>query len=60
MSTGFKVRLPSPPPPPVIAPEGAARCGEGHPFERVRCDRPAGHEGGHLNGNANLYWQAAS
>lgn len=61
MSTGFKVSPATlPPPPPVIAPEGAARCREGHPFEHARCDRPAGHDGGHLNRNAALYWQAAS
>jgi hypothetical protein len=61
MSTGFKVRPVPPPRSPVIAPEGAARCGERHETEHgTRCERLPGHEGGHLNRNAKLYWQAAS
>ena len=59
MNSGFKVEVP-PTIPPVLAAEGETTCREGHPFEHARCDRPAGHDGGHLNRNANLYWQAQS
>jgi hypothetical protein len=59
VSTGFKVRLPSPPPPPpVIAGENQAACGESPAEKGVYCERPEGHDGGHLSQSHGRYWQA--
>jgi len=58
--SGFKVQAP-PPPPPAVAPQGAARCGAKFPgIYGVYCERPAGHDGGHLSESQRKYWQAAS
>lgn len=58
--SGFRVQAP-PPPPPVIAPPGADRCREKcHEHAGVFCERPEGHDGGHLSESRNRYWQAAS
>jgi hypothetical protein len=61
MSTGFKVR-PSqhPAPPAVLAGESQETCGAS-PAEKgtgAYCERPAGHEGGHLSQSHGRYWQA--
>lgn len=45
---------------PVIAPPDTARCGERNPELGVYCERPKGHEGGHLSQSRDKYWQAAS
>lgn len=64
--TGFKVTAlpapaqPAPAPRPVIAPDGTPPCGETQPESGARCERPWGHDGGHLSQTRDKYWQAAS
>lgn len=44
-------------PPPVIAPPGDTPCGEVFAsLGGTRCERPAGHEGGHLSQARGHYW----
>lgn len=56
--SGFKL-LPAPPAPSPLAGEGQDTCGE--KFDHgVYCERPDGHDGGHLSESHHRYWQAAS
>ena len=44
-------------PPAVFASGDDLRCGEKNESASVRCDRPFGHQGGHLT-RPGVYWQA--
>lgn len=60
MSIGFKVKPPAlpPTPPSVLAGRGQVTCGESPAEKGVYCERPAGHEGGHLSESHSRYWPA--
>lgn len=41
----------------VLAPAGVKPCGDAHPGEKsVYCERPEGHDGGHLSQTRDRYW----
>ena len=45
--------------PPVIAQPGMVACRDPWPQDRgVYCERPKGHDGGHLSQSHGPYWQA--
>ena len=47
--------------PPVIAPAGTVACREKWPAEHgTYCERPKGHDGGHLSQSHSRYWPAES
>lgn len=45
--------------PPVFAGPGDPPCPDKHPGQHVPCNRPWGHDGGHLNRTGDIYWQQA-
>jgi hypothetical protein len=57
--SGFTAR---PAEPPVVARGGQQACAAEYPGRDkggVYCERPAGHDGGHLSRTRDCYWQAA-
>lgn len=57
MNLGFKVQPPAPPR--ILAVPGTVACGERFDAQGgIYCERPKGHDGGHLCQSKDRYWQA--